>query len=237
MNVIALWPDGAQPMRRMSGILALEISTLTRNLPALDKAGIVEIGRSDRDRRVRVARLTNAGKTRLAEALPLWIQAHGRINAALGDETANALNSARNAASLALADAEQEEREGSARACCGLLDSGSRCGAICDSLFAGQIWWPGMGKLNPVGLWERVVTFVEERHSHRSAAVRFRVLAKFVNDMVILKRETGGLEPRRQGNGSGHGKLEPVRAWLEARMAKKGDDAQQRPPRRQAEAA
>jgi len=30
---------------------------------------------------------------------------------------------------------------------------------------------------------------------------------KFVNDMVILKRETGGLEPRLQRNGDGHGKL------------------------------
>jgi transposase len=31
------------------------------------------------------------------------------------------------------------------------------------------------------------------------AAARFRVSVKFVNDMVILKRETGGLQPRQQG--------------------------------------
>jgi transposase len=41
--------------------------------------------------------------------------------------------------------------------------------------------------------------------------------------MVILKRDTGGLEPRAQGNGGGHGKLGPVRDWIEARMAKKPD--------------
>lgn len=41
--------------------------------------------------------------------------------------------------------------------------------------------------------------------------------------MVILKRETGGLQPRQQGNGGGHGKLGPVRAWIAARMAKKPD--------------
>ena len=114
MNVIALGPDGAQPMGRLSDILALEISTLTRNLRALEKSGLVEIGRSDKDRRVRVVRLTEAGKTRLAGALPLWKQAHGRIVEALGDETANALHAALDAASLAMADAGQEEREGRA---------------------------------------------------------------------------------------------------------------------------
>ncbi len=68
-----------------------------------------------------------------------------------------------------------------------------------------------------------MVAHVEAGHSHRSAAARFQVSVKFVNDMVILKRATGGLQPRRQGNGGGHGKLEPVRGWLEARMAQKGD--------------
>jgi transposase len=80
-----------------------------------------------------------------------------------------------------------------------------------------------MGKPHPVELRKRVVAFVADGHSRRSAAARFRASVKFVNDMVILKRETGGLQPRRQGNGGGHGKLEPVRAWLEARIAQKGD--------------
>ena len=51
----------------------------------------------------------------------------------------------------------------------------------------------------------------------------FRVSVKFVNDMVILKRETGGLEPRAQGNGGGHGKLGRLRGWLKARMEAKPD--------------
>jgi DNA-binding MarR family transcriptional regulator len=109
INAIALGPDGAQSMGRLSEILALEISTLTRNLRALEKAGLVEIGRSDADRRVRVARLTDAGKTRLAEALPLWKQAHGEIVAALGSETADALHAALDAASLAMAETGQNE--------------------------------------------------------------------------------------------------------------------------------
>jgi len=52
-----------------------------------------------------------------------------------------------------------------------------------------------------------VIRLVEEGHSHRSAAARFRVSVKFVNDMVNLKRDTGALYTRVQGNGGGHGKL------------------------------
>jgi transposase len=80
-----------------------------------------------------------------------------------------------------------------------------------------------MGKPLPVEIRERVVAFVEEGHSHRSTAARFRVSVKFVNDMVILKRETGGLEPRAQGNGGGHGKLGHLRDWIKARMDAKPD--------------
>lgn len=74
-----------------------------------------------------------------------------------------------------------------------------------------------------MALRQRVVAFVEEGHSHRAAAAQFRVSVKFVNDMVILKRKTGGLEPRTQGHGGGHGKLVVVRNWIEARIAEKPD--------------
>lgn len=103
MNAIALGPDGAQPMGRLSEVLALEISTLTRNLRALEKAALIAIGRSETDGRVRVARLTEAGKSKLAAALPLWKQAHGEITAALGRDTAAALHAALDATSQAMA--------------------------------------------------------------------------------------------------------------------------------------
>ncbi len=74
-----------------------------------------------------------------------------------------------------------------------------------------------------MALRERVVAFVEEGHSHRATAAQFRVSVKFVNDMVILKRETGGFEPRAQGNGGGHGKLIAVQEWITARMEEKPD--------------
>ena len=113
MNAIALGPEGAQPMGRLSAILALEISTLTRNLRALEKEGLVEIGRSATDRRVRVVRLSEVGKNRLAKALPLWKQAHGEIVAALGDANAAALHVALDATMRAMARAGPDQKSDS----------------------------------------------------------------------------------------------------------------------------
>jgi len=64
-----------------------------------------------------------------------------------------------------------------------------------------------MGKPLPMELRQRVVDFVGEGNTHRAAAAQFRVSIKFVNDMVLLKRRTGSLDPKPQGNGGGHGKL------------------------------
>ena len=80
-----------------------------------------------------------------------------------------------------------------------------------------------MGKPLPVELRRRVVDFVEEGHTHRAAAAHFRVSIKFVNDMVLLKRATGSLEAKQQGNGGGHGKLVGVADWLERRIKEKRD--------------
>jgi transposase len=79
-----------------------------------------------------------------------------------------------------------------------------------------------MGKPHPLALRERVVAFVEDGNTHRSAAAHFRVSIKFVNDMVILKRKTGSLEPKAQGHG-GWSKLGAFDDWVRARLAGKGD--------------
>jgi len=79
-----------------------------------------------------------------------------------------------------------------------------------------------MGKPHPLELRERVVAHVAAGHTHRSAAARFAVSVKFVNDMVKLQRETGALSPRRQGN-PGIGKLTPYKDWIRAKVAAKRD--------------
>lgn len=79
-----------------------------------------------------------------------------------------------------------------------------------------------MGRPHPIELRRRVVDFVEEGHSHRSTAAHFRVSVRFVNDMVKLKRETGSLAPKRQGN-PGRGKLADVQPWVRAYVLREKD--------------
>ncbi len=80
-----------------------------------------------------------------------------------------------------------------------------------------------MGRPHPIELRSRVIAFVDEGHGHREAARRFRVSPKLVNDLVKLRRETGSLAPRQQGNGGGHGKLVGVTGWIEARVAARSE--------------
>ena len=79
-----------------------------------------------------------------------------------------------------------------------------------------------MGKPHPMELRSRVIAFVDEGHGHRDAARHFRVSPRFVNDMVILKRDSGELLPQVQGNHA-EGKLAPYVVWLPDRLVQKGD--------------
>ena len=80
-----------------------------------------------------------------------------------------------------------------------------------------------MGKPYPIELRERVVAFVEGGHGHREAARHFLVSPKFVNDMVKLRRDTGALLPKRQGNLGRTGKLNDFDDWVRERLAAQGD--------------
>lgn len=79
-----------------------------------------------------------------------------------------------------------------------------------------------MGKPHPIELRERAVMLVEAGNTHTEAARRLCVSIKFVNDMVRLKRETGTLDPKRQGN-PGYGKLSDFKAWVLDRIAVQPD--------------
>jgi transposase len=69
----------------------------------------------------------------------------------------------------------------------------------------------------------RVAAYVDEGHGHREAARHFRVSPRFVNELMKLRRETGSLEPRRQGHAPGGGKLAPHVAFVGRRMAEAGE--------------
>lgn len=79
-----------------------------------------------------------------------------------------------------------------------------------------------MGKPHPVELRARAVRLVEQGHTHSETAQRLCVSIKFVNDMVRLRRETGSLAPKRQGN-PGRGKLTGVKGWVERRLTAQPD--------------
>lgn len=72
-------------------VLGMDSTTLSRNVRPLEKDGLVRIDRSSADRRVRLLRLTSDGERRVAEALPMWKKAHGRVVDALGADAAAAL--------------------------------------------------------------------------------------------------------------------------------------------------
>lgn len=79
-----------------------------------------------------------------------------------------------------------------------------------------------MGKPHPLELRARAVALVEPGNTHTEAARRLCVSIKLVNDMVRLKRETGALAPKPQGN-PGRGKLMGVKDWVQRRIAVRPD--------------
>ncbi len=91
LSAIAAAGEAGQTMPRLTGVLAMDPTTLSRNLRPLEKAGLAEIGRAEKDRRVRVARLTPEGERMLSEALPLWRKAQHQVVKSLGEEAATDL--------------------------------------------------------------------------------------------------------------------------------------------------
>jgi DNA-binding MarR family transcriptional regulator len=66
------------PITRLADALALDRTTLARDLRPLTERGLVEVAAGD-DRRMRVVRLTRQGRDAIARAYPLWEQAQARM--------------------------------------------------------------------------------------------------------------------------------------------------------------
>lgn len=76
-------------MGSVASLLAMDRTTLTAALKPLQARGFVEVRVDEKDRRGRRLILTDQGLAKLAEALPIWIAAHGEVDRELG-EAANA---------------------------------------------------------------------------------------------------------------------------------------------------
>jgi DNA-binding MarR family transcriptional regulator len=65
--------------------LALDPTTLARNLKPLERDGLVDISVGE-DRRTRVVRITERGQDALAQALPRWEAAQAWVISQIGEE-------------------------------------------------------------------------------------------------------------------------------------------------------
>ena len=74
---------GPISITELAGALAMERTTLTRNLRLVERQGLLEVT-AGRDARTRDVRLTAKGSKTLKKAIPLWQEAQIRVVEALG---------------------------------------------------------------------------------------------------------------------------------------------------------
>lgn len=71
-------------MRSVAGLLAMDRTTLTAALKALQRRGLVKVKPDPADGRGRLLVLTREGAKLLAKALPVWEQEHRELDLLLG---------------------------------------------------------------------------------------------------------------------------------------------------------
>ena len=81
---------GSAPAGRVADLLAMEISTLSRNARIMESEGWITIERAERGNG-RILRLTSAGRKKLRSARPAWDRAQGEARELLGDVGAREL--------------------------------------------------------------------------------------------------------------------------------------------------
>jgi DNA-binding MarR family transcriptional regulator len=78
-------------MGQVSTFLAMDRTTLTANLKPLERKELVTVAVDSRDRRARRMRLTTAGRTALAAAVPIWKTTHAEIERFLEESSPDRL--------------------------------------------------------------------------------------------------------------------------------------------------
>ncbi len=74
---------GSTTMTRLAESLAVDRTTLTRNLRLLQRGGLVEVA-PGQDKRIREITLTRLGQEKFAQAVPLWREAEAALCERLG---------------------------------------------------------------------------------------------------------------------------------------------------------
>jgi DNA-binding MarR family transcriptional regulator len=90
---ILVYVDGveAASMKDLVGTMAMERTSVIRALQPLQRDGLVAIAPHAEDARRNVVRLTDAGRARLAQAIPVWQQAQAEFENRFGAELAGQL--------------------------------------------------------------------------------------------------------------------------------------------------
>jgi len=89
---VAMFGEDGASMKRLAEVIAMDRTTLTRNLQPLAKAAWIRIAAAPNDARSRTVSLTRAGAEVLEQAFPLWKRAQTAARKALGPEHFEALN-------------------------------------------------------------------------------------------------------------------------------------------------
>lgn len=88
--LVAAQKSAGITMGRLAEELVMDRTTLSRNLAPLERDGLLRVVAGD-DRRSREVQITQIGRTRLKQTLPLWKAAQARMVARLGKDGVEAL--------------------------------------------------------------------------------------------------------------------------------------------------
>ena len=75
---------GAASMKDLVDAMVMERTSVIRALQPLERDGLVAIGPHEDDARRNVVRLTDAGRAKLAEAMPVWQTAQAEFESKFG---------------------------------------------------------------------------------------------------------------------------------------------------------
>jgi DNA-binding MarR family transcriptional regulator len=81
---------GPVTISKLAEVLAMDRTTLTRNLGPLQKQGLVNISPGD-DQRVRIVAMTEEGNQMYQQAIPLWSSVQNEIENKMGKQLAKSL--------------------------------------------------------------------------------------------------------------------------------------------------
>ncbi len=91
--MMSLNRPGPAAMRSVATLLAMDRTTLTGCLKALERRGLVTVAADPEDRRARLLSLTPDGSALLALAVPIWMETHRAVEQGLTEGAPDRLRS------------------------------------------------------------------------------------------------------------------------------------------------